>query len=530
MAQKRLSMRKISQILRLHHELGLTSRQIGCSCGVARPTVEKYLSRASAAGLGWPLPEGMDEQQLYERLFPEATTGRGGSRPLPDMGYIHRELRRRHVTRQLLWEEYRQAYPEGYGYTQFCEHYNRWKASLDVTLRQQHVAGEKTFLDWAGTPAWWMDRACGHWCPGYLFVGVLGASDYLFATVLADQQLLSWIEAHIRMAEFMGGVTALWVPDNAKTGVTKPCYYEPEIHPTYQELADHYGVAILPTRTYAPRDKAKAENAVLHAERRILGTLRNRQFFSLGELDAAVQEGAKAINARPFQKLPGTRQTLFAQLDQPVLRPLPAHRYEPGEWGHASVNIDYHVQVDYHAYSVPYRLTQERVEIRLSARTVEIYHSGRRVALHVRSRQRGGFTTDPAHRPKAHQKHLEWTPGRLVDWAATIGPECAAAVRTLLAQKPHPEQGYRACLGLLRLARSYGPERMEGACRRAVALDVCTYRSLAAILKARLDEEPLPETPAAGATAPAHHDNLRGPAYYRATAPVSDNGKENGSC
>jgi transposase len=222
MTQKSLSMRKISQILRLHHELGLTSRQIGCSCGVARPTVEKYLSRASAAGLGWPLPEGMDEQQLYERLFAAATTGRGGSRPLPDMGYIHRELRRRHVMRQLLWEEYRQAYPEGYGYTQFCAHYNRWKASLDVTLRQQHVAGEKTFLNWAGTTAWWMDRACGHWCPGYLFVGVLGASDYLFATVLADQQLLSWIEAHIRMRRIHARARPGRLADRRHPGIADP--------------------------------------------------------------------------------------------------------------------------------------------------------------------------------------------------------------------------------------------------------------------------------------------------------------------
>ena len=294
----------------------------------------------------------------------------------------------------------------------------------------------------------------------------------------------------------------------------QPCYYEPVINATYQEVADHYGTAILPTRTYAARDKAKAEVAVLHAERRILACLRHHQFFSLAELNRAVRACLTAINQRPFQKLAGSRLELFHQLDQPALRPLPAYRYELGEWGRAKANIDYHVQVDWHCYSVPYTLTLHQVEYRLSARTVEFYYRGRRVAAHCRSQVRGGFTTDPAHRPKAHQKHLEWTPSRLIDWAGQIGPQCAEVVRHLLASKPHPEQGYRSCLGIMRLARTYGHPRLEAACRRALALDACTYQSLKSMLKTKLDQQPLPPTPADPPTVPAH-ENLRGQGYYQ---------------
>lgn len=295
----------------------------------------------------------------------------------------------------------------------------------------------------------------------------------------------------------------------------KACYYEPQINATYQELADHYGVAILPTRTAAPRDKAKAENAVLIAERRILARLRDQTFFGLAELNAAIRRCLEEINQRPFQKMAGCRLDLFRELDQPVLRPLPARRYELGAWSKAKANIDYHVQVDGHFYSVPYTLTQQRLEVRLSARTVELFHKGRRVAAHQRSPRRGGFTTEPAHRPKSHQKHLDWTPGRLIDWAGTMGPECARVVRAILEGKPHPEQGYRACLGLMRLGRGYGQERMEAACRRALALDVCSFHSIQSILATKLDQQPLPDQEPGPAPPIAPHDNIRGEAYYQ---------------
>ena len=517
MAQKRLSMRKISEILRLKYEAGLTNRQIAQSCGRSRSTIANYLERAEKAGLSWPLPDTIDEEKLHQLLFGDAPPV-ASSRPLPDLAHVHKELRRQHVTLQLLWEEYRAEHPDGYGYTQFCEHYKRWKAPLEVTLRQRHIAGEKTFLDWAGKTLSWTHPESGKEHAAFLFVAALGASDYIFAEAFADQQLASWIEAHISMAQFCGGVTRLWVPDNAKTGVVKPCFYEPQIHDSYQELADHYHTAILPTRTYRPRDKAKVENAVLSTERRIMARLRDQDFFSLGALNVAIRSCLTELNARPFQKMEGSRLTLFQQLDQPALRPLPAHRYQLGEWKKAKANIDYHVQVDWHYYSVPYRLTQQLIEVRLSARSVELFHKGRRVAAHARSRIKGGFTTDPGHRPKAHEKHLDWTPSRLIRWARDLGPQCGQAITHILESKPHPEQGYRSCQGILRLAKGYGQERMEAACRRALALDAVNYPSIASILKTKLDQQPLPE-PEEGPPPIAHHDNIRGQAYYQTQEP-----------
>ena len=519
-------MRKIREILRLKHEAGLTNRQIAHSCGLSRSTIANYLERAGKAELAWPLPDTLDEEKLHQRLFGD-TPPVVPTRPLPDMAHIHKELRRKHVTLQLLWEEYRAEHPNGYSYTQFCEHYKRWKAPLEVTLRQRHIAGEKTFLDWAGKTLSWTDPESGQDHPAFLFVAVLGASNYTFAEAFADQTLDSWIEAHIHMVEFYDGVTRLWVPDNAKTGVVKPCYYEPQIHDTYQELADHYNTAILPTRTYAARDKAKVENAVLNAERRILARLRDQDFFSLGAISVAIRPCLKELNARPFQKMAGSRRELFQELDQPVLRPLPSQRYQLGEWKQAKANIDYHVQVDWHYYSVPYQLTQQPIEVRLSARTVELFHKGRRIAAHARSRVKGSFTTDPAHRPKAHEKYLDWTPSRLLNWARDIGPQCAQAVTHILENKPHPEQGYRSCMGILRLATGYGHERMEAACRRALALDAVTYPSIASILKTKLDQQPLPEDEEQAPSSVAVHDNIRGEAYYQTqeVMPAPDPGR-----
>ena len=509
-------MRKTVEILRLKHEVGLTNRQIARSCGLTHPTVSNYLRRSAEAGLTWPLPEELDEDQLQALLFPPSDEDGGGpGRPLPDMEQVHKELRKPFTTLQLLWEEYRTDHPTGYGYTQFCEYYKRWKAPLEVTMRQRHVAGEKTFLDWAGKTLAWTDPDSGELHPAYLFVAALGASNYTFAEAFADQRLPAWIDAHIHAAEFFGGVSKLWIPDNPKTGVDTACYYEPKINDSYQELADYYGVAILPTRPGKPQDKPKVESAVLHAERRILARLRNQTFFSLAELNAAIRKCLDELNARSFQKMSGSRLLLFEELERPVLRPLPARRYELGQWSDAKANIDYHVQVDYHAYSVPYALTQKKIEVRLCAHTVELFHNGRRVAAHARSRVRGGHTTEPSHRPKAHEKQLDWTPGRLIDWASTIGPECARAVSHILESKPHPEQGYRSCLGIMRLGRDYGDERMEAACRRALALDACSYRSIKSILKTKLDQQPLPRQDETLEAPISNHDNIRGETYYQ---------------
>lgn len=464
---------------------------------------------------GWagPLPEGLDEEELQARLFGPARPGEQ-RQPLPEMSQVHQQLKGKGVTLRLVWEEYRAVYPDGYGYTQFCAYYRRWQRTLDPPLRQVHPAGEKLFVDWAGATIPWKETATGQGQEAVLFVAVLGASNYTFAQAFAHQRLESWIEAHVQALTFFGGVPQVVVPDNPKTGVVRPCWYEPQLHPTYAEWAAHYGTVVLPARPYAPRDKAKVESGVQHAQRRLVAPLRHQTFFSVGQINQALRPLVHQLNQAPFQKLSGSRHQLFVQLDQPVLQPLPTLPYQLGTWRTAKVNIDYHVQVDWHNYSVPYTLIHQSVEVRLSAQLVELFHKGLRVAVHARSHQRSGFTTEAAHRPKAHQKHLQWTPSRLIEWAQTLGPACGQLVTTLLAHKPHPEQGYRACLGILRLAKGYGPERLESACQHAVALDSCTYRTVASLLKTNRDQLPLPTIQPSTPTPAPTHDNVRGPDYY----------------
>lgn len=528
MARKRVSMRNARTILRLRHEAGLGLREISRSLRISHGTVVNYLQRAEAAGVGWPLPEHIDDEHLGELLFASKHPPEAARRALPDMAELHKELRgkRRHkgVTRRLLWEEYRGAHPEGYGYTQFCEYYKRYESGLEPTLRQPYQAGEKLFVDWAGETLALVDPANGRLRPAYLFVAALGASNYTYAEVFENMQLPFWVEAHIHAWEFFGGVTTITVPDNTKTAVNKPCRYEPSLHRTYEELADHYGTVIIPARAGEPQDKAKVEAAVQNAERRLLAVLRHQTFFSLAEANAAIRRALEDLNRRPFQKMPGCRAQLFAELDQPALRPLPAQRYEMGVWRSAKANIDYHVQVDWHCYSVPYRLANQSVDVRLGSRAVEIFYRGQRVAVHARSYQRGGFTTDSAHRPKAHQRHLEWSPSRLVKWSShEVGPYCGQAVTHLLASKPHPEQGYRACLGILRLRRHYGVARLESACQRAVLLDACSYQSIKSILATAADRQSLPAPDVPDAAPPVRHTNLRGQAYYTSSAPMTNN-------
>ncbi|HTU02930.1 MAG TPA: IS21 family transposase [Candidatus Sulfotelmatobacter sp.] len=510
MAAERLSMRTTREILRLKWSAGRSNRQIAQSCGIARSTVAECLHRATEAGLAWPLPPELDDGTLEARLYPPPDRT-ATARPQPDWAELHRELRRPGVTLQLLWQEYKAAHPAGYQYSQFCVHYRDWAATLDVVLRQEHRAGEKCFVDYAGQPAYLTDPTTGAKTPVPLFVAVLGASNYTYAEASLAADLPAWIAAHIHAFEYFHGVPACVVPDNHKGAVLKPDRYEPDLNPTYADLASHYGTAILPTRVKRPRDKAKAETAVLLAERWILAALRNRTFFTLAELNAAIWELLERLNARRFRKLPTCRQVLFATVDKPALRPLPATRYVFAEWKRAGVNIDYHVEVDRHYYSVPYQLVRQPVEVRLTATTVEILYQGQRVASHLRSYAAGKFTTEPAHRPKAHQAYLEWTPSRLIRWAEQTGPSTAALVAAILASRPHPEQGYRSCLGLLRLGKQYPTARLEAACARALAFHATSYKSVQSILRTGLDSQPL-EGPRAARS--VSHSHVRGASYY----------------
>ena len=506
-------MRKIRDILRLALGEGLSRRQVAAATGVPGSTVGDHLARTRLAGLSWPLPEGVDDAWLEARLFaPPVPPLPSAQRPMPDWPTVHKELRRKGVTLQLLWLEYREAHPDGFGYSWFCQAYRRWAGRLDLVMRQQHRAGEKLFVDFPGMTLPITDPETGEVWQAQLFVAVLGASSYTYAEAVASQALPDWIGGHVHAFEAFEGCPAIIVPDNLRSAVTRPHRYEADLNRTYEELAAHYGCAVIPARAGRPRDKAKAENGVLQAERWILAALRQRTFFSLAEANAAIAERVAWLNARPFRKLPGSRQTMFEQLDRPALRPLPSRPYEYAEWLGAKVNIDYHVEVDRHWYSVPHQLVGQRLDIRASARVVEVLHRGRRVASHPRSRAQGRFTTLPAHMPEAHRRHAAWTPGRIVAWAERTGPATADLVARIMASRRHPEQGFRSCLGIMRLGRRYGDERLEAAAARALAIRGLSYRSVESILKAGLDALPLPgDEPAMTIGV---HANVRGAGYY----------------
>jgi len=512
MAKKTTNMRYVKDILRLKHQNQLSVREIAGSCGLPASTVGVYLQRAEAAGLTWPLPEGISDAELTQRLLPPANSPPppDPAKPLPDWHVVHEQLRRKGVTLQLLWQEYRQAHPEGYQRSQFCQLYRDWAKKLDPVLRQVHSPGQKLFVDWAGLKVP-IHAADGSLSEASLFVAVLGFSNKTYVEAFANEQLEHWIAGHCHAFNFFNGLTRALVPDNTRTAVTQPCRYEPVLHRSYQEMASHYGTVILPARVKKPRDKAKVETGVQIAERQILAPLRDRRFFSVAELNQAIRPLQDKLNAQAFQKLEGSRNSWFEAQEKPMLLPLPAQPFELATWGKATVNIDYHAIVDYHGYSVPYHLVNQQVETRSTATTVELFHQGQRIAAHVRSYARGKFTTLEEHRPKSHQRYLDWTPGRLIDWARKTGPQCAKLVEKILNDRPHPEMGFRSCLGIIRLGKGVGPERLEAACARALRFDTCTYQSVKSILEKGLERQGLePELPLAS---PAHQ-NVRGQAYY----------------
>jgi transposase len=473
------------------------------------------VQRAQRAGLSWPLPEGLDDATLEQRLFPPLAAT-GPRTPLaPAWATVHRELKRKGVTLFLLWQEYKAATPEGFQYSWFCQAYRAWASKLTLVMRQHHRAGEKLFVDYAGQGIPVINGQTGEGQEVALFIAVLGAANSTYAEATWTQSLPDWIGSHGRTFTALGGVPEIVVPDNLKAAVTRAHRSEPELNRTYADLAHHYGIAVIPARAAKPRDKAKVEVGVQVAERWIVARLRHHTFFTLAEVNAAIQPLLLALNTRPFKKLPGSRQSLFEPLDRPALQPLPAQPYEYAEWKRARVNIDDHVAVDGHDSSVPYALVRQQLEVRVSARVVELFHKGTRVASHVRSRLTGHHSTVAAHMPTAHRHYVEWTPQRLIRWAADSGAATAQVVETILASRPHPQQGFRSCLGIMRLRKSYGTERLEAACRRALTIGACSSKSSASILKNGLDRAPRPPIPAA--PAPLRHANIRGPEYYSLT-------------
>ena len=505
-------MRKIEEVLRLKWQEQRSAREIARSVGIGRTTVAQYLARAAAEGLSWPLPAGLDAAALERRLFGDPEQKLPGQRVAPDWQEVHRELRGQGVTLALLWEEYQERHPDGWQYSQFCAHYRDWRGRLDIVMRQSHRAGEKLFVDYAGNTAGVIERTTGAVRQAQVFVAVLGASNYTYAEATWSQQLPDWIGAQVRALAFFGGVPEVIVPDNLRSAVTKAHRYEPDLNPTDQDFATHYGCAVIPARVRKPRDKAKAEGGVLLVERWILARLRHRECFSLAELNGAIAELLAWLNARPFKKLDGSRLSHFEGLDRPALRPLPHQPYEYAEWCQVRVPPNLHIAVDGHYYSVPHALIKRQLDVRLSAGTVEVLHQGQRVASHARSHQRGGYTTVADHLPAAHRQYLDWTPERIVAWAGTIGPHTLAFIERLLHARPHPQQAFNACFGVLRLGQAHGEGRLEAACARALASGADSYRSIASILDKGLDRQPLPT--AAPAATPIVHANVRGAKYY----------------
>jgi transposase len=505
-------MRQVREVLRLKHAAGFSERHIAGALRISRSTVAEYLRRAAVVGITWPVPADLDDAALEARLFSPPFAIADNPRPPPDWPRLHAELRRPGVTLFLLWEEYRAGQPAGYGYSRFCDLYRDWRAGISPTMRQTHVAGERLFVDFAGQTVPITDPITGSVRRAQVFVAALGASNYTYIEARWTQGLADWIGCHVNALAFFGGVSRQLVCDNLKAGVTAACRYEPGINRTYQEMAAHYGTAVVPTRVRKPRDKAKVEVAVQVVERWVLARLRHRRFFSLGELNAAIRELNDELNARSMRRIGCSRRALFEAIEQSALLSLPAEPFEYAEWKRCRPGLDYHIDVHGHWYSVPHRLIREVVEARITDRTVEIFHRSVRIAVHVRSPMPHRHSTIPEHMPSAHRRYADWTPARLRREATQIGPATAGLIELILETKPHPEQGFRACLGILRLVRSYGVERVEAACQRGIDIGARTYGSVISILRNNLDRayrpQPVPDLP------PVQHGNVRGGGYY----------------
>lgn len=529
--KRRLSMRKIKEILRLKFDCDLSNRIIARSCSISHSTVADYISRFEEAGLSWPLPPQMDELSLEQKLFPLDSMVRVNvSKNEPDWKTVHEELSKKGVTLLLLWKEYLAENPKGYKYSQFCQLYKGWKKKLQVSMRQTHRAGEKMFVDYCGQTVEIKNKFQETVSDAQIFVCVLGASNYVFAEAHVRQDIAHWLGGHVRGFEFFGGVPQVVVPDNLKAGVKSPCRYEPSLNPSYHDMAQHYQVAVVPARVRKPKDKAKVEVGVQLVQRWILAVLRKRAFFSLHELNKAIKELLKDINNREMKHLGKSRQELFESLEKPMLKPLPQHPYNFWEWKRVKVPLDYHVKFDNNYYSVPSRYVQSTVDIRANQHLVEIYSNDKVIAYHKRSYEKNFVITEVKHMPQKHRVIAEVNAEHLLNWSEKVGSQTNAIISRMLSSEMHPEQTYRKCLGILRLGGRYGEERLEAACKRVLHFGVTTYKGIEAALKNGCDKLPLPlplPLPIEADEAdkdkdkdkeqlpkPLHHDNIRGSHYY----------------
>ena len=512
MALERIAMSKVIEILRLKFGEKRSERQIALSIGAGKSTVHDVIVKAQAAKLTWPLPDGWSESDARRALFPGLAGPREAARPLPDWGVVRKELLRKGVTLQLLWEEYTEEHPLGYRLTQFCDYFSKWEKKSRLVMRQEHRAGEKTFLDFSGLRVPWLDLSTGEIHEAEVFLAVLGASNYTFALAVEDQKLESWVHCHLEMNRFLGGTTQVWVPDNLKSAVTKACLYDPELNPTYRQLARHYGITVIPARPHKPKDKAKVETGVKIAQRWILARLRKQTFTSVAEINAAIAPLLAGMNDKKMRHVNESRRGLFESIEKPALRVLPETPYELATWKTAKVAPDYHVEAGSHYYSVPYQLVGQQVDVRVARSSVEIFLAGKRVAAHKRSLIPYKRTTLLDHRPPNHRVRLDWTPERFVAWAQEHGPHTSAVIEILLSRSEHPEDAFRSCFATLRLAKLHGKAGLEAACEIAIAQNIVRPRSLRNILESGLHQGAKSQNVPAAHT--ATHENIRGRSYY----------------
>jgi transposase len=508
-AKRKLTMRQLRQMLRLDED-GTSARDIARTLGVARSTVQDNLKRATAAGLTWPLPGELTDDALEGKLFARAGVKQGmRRRPEPSWADLVVELKKPGVTLLILWEEYRAVHPGGYGYSRFCDLFRGFERLLSPTMRQDHVVGDKVFVDYSGKKIAIVDPLTGEIREAEIFVAVLGASNFTYAEATWTQTLPDWIGAHVRMFRSFEGVPRLIVPDNLKSGVNRASFYDPEINRSYGMMASHYGVGILPARPRRPKDKAKVENGVRFAQTCILGRLRRQTFFSLAEANAAIAEALDRINDHVMRRLGVSRRHLFQTVEGPALASLPVEDYEFAEWRFARVATDYHVEFSNFFYSVPHGLIRQQVDLRATTRTIEIFHRGKRIAAHQRRYGGRRYGTDPDHMPSSHRRYAEWTPDRFRRWAASVGPQTEGLIVAILASRPHPEQGFRTCLGVLRLFRDIERDRVEAVSARAIEIGGLTCKSIASIMANHKAARPATEPAAV-----MDHANLRGPGYF----------------
>ncbi len=513
MPTAKISMRKLKEILRLKYGAKLTHRQIAKSLSISPSSVSTYANRAAQLGLTqWPLPSDIDDAALKRDFF--NTTTKPKQFALPNWLTIKEELTSKTMTLLLLWQEYSEQHPEGhYSYNHFCRQYKAWLGKQRLSMRQQHRAGEKLFVDYCGPTMSIVNPQTGEVRTAQVFVAVMGASNFTFAEATWSQALEDWVMSHVRCFEFLGGVPELVIPDNLKSAVTSACRYEPDLNPTYHQLAEHYQTTIIPARPYKPQDKSKAEVGVQIVERWVMARLRHEIFFSLKQLNQRISELLLDLNSRQMKKHPGTRLSQFIAIDKPVLKPLPKHAYKFTKVSRVRVHIDYHVEIDKHYYSVPYTLVKQQLEAHVTGEQVHLYHQGELVVMHPRVHGIGGHTTNDQHMPVAHQKHSQWSPMRFERWAKQLGQDTEQLVSLYLSQRKHPEQNYRRCLGLLNLAKKYTPARLNAACARALAMNATTLKSITNMLSKGLDQQPLPDRQA-DILSDISHENIRGQDYY----------------